>query len=58
MDDVSDPFVHLTNDAIQQKAEEYGKFENGNKISWQDFTKIILAQQPDLDFDFTRDIFP
>ena len=23
---------HLTNDAIQIKSEEYGKFENGNKV--------------------------
>jgi len=24
--------VHLTNDAIQKKSEEYGKFEGGNKV--------------------------
>ena len=24
--------VHLTNDAVQKKGEEYGKFENGNKV--------------------------
>ena len=34
LDDVTDQFIHLTNDAIQQKADEYGKFENGNKLSW------------------------
>lgn len=43
LDDVTDQFIHLTNDAIQQKAEEYGKFENGNKMSWQDFTKVVSA---------------
>ena len=58
LEDVTDLFVHLTNDAIQNKSEDYGKFENGNKLSWQDFTKVICAQQPDLDFDFHRDIFP
>ena len=58
LDDVGDQLVHLTNDAIQQKSDEYGKFENGNKLSWQDFTKVITQQQPDLDFDFHRDIFP
>jgi hypothetical protein len=24
--------VHLTNDAIQNRSEEYGKFEGGNKV--------------------------
>jgi len=41
LDDVTDMTVHLTNDAIQQKAEDYGKFENGNKMSFQDFSKVI-----------------
>ena len=27
-------FVHLTNDAIQKNSDEYGKFEDGNKISF------------------------
>jgi tubulin polyglutamylase TTLL1/tubulin monoglycylase TTLL3/8 len=30
-------FVHLTNDAVQCHAENYGKFENGNKLSYQTF---------------------
>jgi hypothetical protein len=24
--------THLTNDAVQKKGEEYGKFESGNKV--------------------------
>jgi len=24
--------IHLTNDAVQKNSEEYGKFENGNKV--------------------------
>ena len=35
--DVGDPFVHLTNDAIQKNSDEYGKFEAGNKLSFQEF---------------------
>lgn len=34
LDDLTDKFVHLTNDAIQQYADDYGKFENANKISF------------------------
>ena len=31
------PEVHLTNNAVQSKFEDYGKFENGNKMSINDF---------------------
>ena len=32
---------HLTNDAIQKKCEEYGKFEGGNKISFKEMNKYF-----------------
>lgn len=31
--------IHLTNDAIQKKSEDYGKYESGNKVLF-----IILAK--------------
>lgn len=34
-------FVHLTNDAIQQTASDFGKFESGNKLSFTDFQKYL-----------------
>ena len=37
LDNLSNRFVHLTNDAVQKKSEDYGKFENGNKMSYQNF---------------------
>lgn len=33
--------IHLTNDAVQKKGEDYGKYENGNKISFGDFQKYL-----------------
>jgi len=30
-------FVHLTNDAIQKTAIDFGKYESGNKLSFLDF---------------------
>ena len=59
--------IHLTNDAIQKKAEEYGKFEPGNKvnfhflthflkISYSEFQKYLDFNYPSLNIDFTRDI--
>ena len=37
LDNLEERFVHLTNDAIQIHADDYGKFENGNKLSYTDF---------------------
>lgn len=34
MINLKNKFIHLTNDAIQSKSEDYGKFENGNKLSY------------------------
>jgi len=33
--------VHLTNDAIQCKSENYGKYESGNKVSFQELDKYL-----------------
>ena len=37
VDDLENRDVHLTNDAVQGKNSEYGKFERANKISMSDF---------------------
>jgi hypothetical protein len=37
INNLSNKLVHLTNDAIQKKAEDYGKYETGNKLSYADF---------------------
>ena len=33
--------IHLTNDAVQKKSDDYGKYEKGNKISYEDFSKYL-----------------
>lgn len=35
--------MHLTNDAVQKKGEEYGKFENFNKVSFAELQRYIEA---------------
>ena len=30
---VTSRLIHLTNDAVQKNCQDYGKFENGNKVS-------------------------
>lgn len=34
---INDKLTHLTNDAVQNKAEDYGKYESGNKLSFAEF---------------------
>ena len=39
--DISNKYIHLTNDAIQQMAHDFGKFESGNKLSFSDFQTYL-----------------
>lgn len=41
--DVGNRYIHLTNDAVQKYAEEYGKFEAGNKMSYTDLQRYLDA---------------
>lgn len=34
---LNNKLVHLTNDAVQKRSEDYGKFEPGNKLSYSEF---------------------
>lgn len=36
IDDCDDPLVHLTNNAVQKNAAGYGRFEDGNQLSFKD----------------------
>lgn len=51
-------FIHLTNDAVQKKSEDYGKYENGNKLSYVDFQKYLDQNFPDKEYDFYRTVYP
>lgn len=41
LDDLEDSFIHLTNDAIQKNGEDYGKFEQGNKVSYSEYQRYL-----------------
>lgn len=43
-------FVHLTNDAVQKYSDTYGKHEQGNKISFNEFQKYLDFHEPSLNF--------
>ena len=53
--DLRDRDVHLTNDAIQHRADDYGKFEQGNKISFKDFGLYLMNYKK---VDFEKVIVP
>lgn len=38
---LNNKFVHLTNNAVQKDSASYGKFENGNQISFRDFQEYL-----------------
>lgn len=35
---------HLTNDAVQEKFDHYGKFEDANKLSMEAFQELFTDQ--------------
>ena len=47
----SNRLIHLTNDAIQKNSADYGKFESANKISYQDFDKLLEKDHQTSFFD-------
>ncbi len=46
LDDISDRECHLTNDAIQKNAIGYSKFEDGNKLTLEQWQERILIDYP------------
>ena len=56
--DSSNNFIHLTNDAIQKHCEEYGKYEDGNKLSYKDFQRYLDYHCSDKKVNFLSDILP
>jgi hypothetical protein len=41
MKNLTNKMIHLTNDAVQKKGEDYGKYEKGNKVSFEDFSAYV-----------------
>ena len=57
LNQLGNKFVHLTNDAIQQTAHDFGKFESGNKLSFSDFQKYLKITEdlkPEYKGDYGR----
>ena len=50
LDNLKDTFVHLTNDAIQKNADNYGLYEEGNKLSYTEFQRYLQNRWPKEDW--------
>ncbi|CAD8065550.1 unnamed protein product [Paramecium sonneborni] len=41
LNNLADKYIHLTNDAVQKHSDDYGKFEKGNKVSFEEFNNFL-----------------
>ena len=58
LENLDSKYVHLTNDAIQKNSQHYGKFENGNKVSFPQFQRYIDQEYPDKRVNFHAHVVP
>lgn len=56
LQNVENKYIHLTNDAIQKYSEDYGKYENGNKMSYGEFQKYLDANYQNRPVDFIEEV--
>jgi hypothetical protein len=54
----NDGRIHLTNDAVQKNMPDYGKYEKGNKISYDDLHAYLLKCYGFKNYNFKEIIIP
>ena len=47
LDNTKDQMVHLTNNAVQKNNKDYGRFEDGNQLDFDQFQEYINQHYPD-----------
>lgn len=50
LSELDDPMIHLTNDAVQKDGDSYGRFEAGNKVTYNELQKYIESTGSKVDF--------
>ena len=55
---IDNAFVHLTNNAVQKHAVNYGDFEDGNQLSFGRFQQYIDENYPDKKVSVYQDLVP
>lgn len=56
--DSLDTFVHITNGPVQCKGQNFGQFEDGNKLSGKAFQEYLDEEYKDCGLSFTDHILP
>ena len=56
LSNLSNRMIHLTNDAVQKFADDYGRFEQGNKLSYAEFEKYLSGKKGKPASDGTRKV--
>lgn len=56
--DIGNPYIHLTNDAVQKYCDDYGRYENGNKLSYRDFQRYLDFHCSEMKVNFYEKILP
>jgi hypothetical protein len=55
-ENIENKFVHLTNNAVQKYSDNYGQFESGNQLSFNNFD--AYCKQNGLDIDVKGKVIP
>jgi tubulin polyglutamylase TTLL1/tubulin monoglycylase TTLL3/8 len=56
--DTENNYIHLTNDAIQKHSEDYGKFEDNNKLSYKELQRYLDQHHSDKKLNFFSNTLP
>ena len=49
-------YIHLTNDAVQKKSKDYGRFEFANKLSYSEFQRYLNNLRPKVSVNFYEEV--
>ena len=58
LNDIDNKYVHLTNNAIQMHGLDYGKYEDGNQMSFSAFQSYLNEHFPEKNISLYQDIIP
>lgn len=54
----TDTYIHLTNNCLQKYGDNYGMFEKGNTLSFQDFQEYLDNEFPQFKLNFEEQFVP
>lgn len=58
LDNLSENYVHLTNNCLQKHGNMYGKHEEGNTLPFEKMEEFFNSKYPNLSINFQNNIIP